>query len=83
MVDIALWDILGKSTSRPIYRLLGGHRTSFDAYASDGLWLIHPSEAASQAEHFAELSFRSMKMRLGRVNPQEDLQAIREIRPSA
>lgn len=54
MVDIALWDILGKSTSRPIYRLLGGHRTSFDAYASDGLWLIHPSEAASQAEHFAE-----------------------------
>lgn len=80
MVDIALWDILGKAMNQPIYRLLGGHRTSLGAYASDGLWLVEPSEAAAQAEHFAELGFTSMKMRLGRLNQHEDLKAIKKIR---
>jgi L-alanine-DL-glutamate epimerase-like enolase superfamily enzyme len=34
-IDIALWDIAGKATNRPIYQLLGGSdRTSLPCYAS-------------------------------------------------
>lgn len=34
-VDMALWDIIGKATDRPIHQLLGGkHRESVRAYAS-------------------------------------------------
>src|SRR5947209_7408295 len=34
-IEIALWDIVGKTTGRPVYQLLGGgFRKSFRAYAS-------------------------------------------------
>jgi len=80
MVDIALWDILAKSMSQPVYRLLGGHRTSIEAYASQGLWLVSSAEAVQQAENFAGQGFKAMKMRLGRINQIEDINVLTEIR---
>ena len=34
IIDVCLWDILGKAVNRPIYQLLGGTRTRVMAYAS-------------------------------------------------
>jgi L-alanine-DL-glutamate epimerase-like enolase superfamily enzyme len=34
IIDVCLWDILGKSVNRPIYKLLGGTKTRVMAYAS-------------------------------------------------
>jgi L-alanine-DL-glutamate epimerase-like enolase superfamily enzyme len=34
LVDIALWDIAGKALEQPVWRLLGGAKTSIRAYAS-------------------------------------------------
>ena len=34
VIDICLWDILGKAVNRPIYQLLGGTKTRVMAYAS-------------------------------------------------
>ncbi len=33
-IDVALWDIAGKATGLPIYKLLGGYRDKIRAYAS-------------------------------------------------
>ena len=33
-VDVALWDMMGKVTGQPVYRLLGGARNRLPAYAS-------------------------------------------------
>jgi L-alanine-DL-glutamate epimerase-like enolase superfamily enzyme len=34
IIDVCLWDILGKSVNRPMYQLLGGTKTRVMAYAS-------------------------------------------------
>ena len=34
IIDVCLWDILGKAVDRPIYKLLGGTKTRAMAYAS-------------------------------------------------
>ncbi|GIP31121.1 mandelate racemase/muconate lactonizing enzyme family protein [Paenibacillus sp. J2TS4] len=80
LVDIALWDIAGKWARLPVCRLLGGEPGIFPAYQSDGLWLVSPAEAARQAEIFAASGFRSLKMRLGRTDRQEDIRAVQEVR---
>ena len=40
-VDIALWDLRGKSTGLPLWRLLGGHNAKVPAYAG-GIDLMLP-----------------------------------------
>lgn len=64
-VDIALWDIVGKSLDQPIWRLLGGRvQESLRCYASqiqfgwsgDGGW-----ELLSRAEDYAEAAAQAVK----------------------
>lgn len=33
-VDLALWDLIGKKTGQPVWKLLGGHRSKILAYGS-------------------------------------------------
>lgn len=64
-VDIALWDILGKATGQPVYRLLGGaYRDRIRAYAST-LMPDTPDDAAREAARWAERGFRAIKMGWG------------------
>jgi L-alanine-DL-glutamate epimerase-like enolase superfamily enzyme len=64
-IDIALWDILGKSLGVPVWRLLGGRRHArMPAYASGG-W--GPAERiAAELRSFVERGdFKAVKMRVG------------------
>lgn len=60
-VDIALWDILGKSLGQPVYRLLGASRTSVRGYASGG-W-APGEEAGDEMAGYAAKGFSAVKMR--------------------
>jgi L-rhamnonate dehydratase len=64
-VDIALWDLLGKSAKQPVYRLLGGRtKTRIPVYASR-LYSVELSELAAEATRYKEEGYRAMKLRFG------------------
>jgi L-alanine-DL-glutamate epimerase-like enolase superfamily enzyme len=64
-LDIAFWDIRGKSLGRPIYRLLGAERDSVPAYASGLCWHDDVSMLEKEAASYVSRGFWRVKMRLG------------------
>lgn len=62
-VEIALWDIVGKATGQPIYRLLGGrYHDTLPAYANG--WYggsRTPKEFATHAREVVAMGYRGLK----------------------
>jgi L-rhamnonate dehydratase len=64
-VDIAMWDILGKSAKQPVYRLLGGRtKPRIPVYASR-LYSVELSELAVEAKRYKADGYKAMKLRFG------------------
>src|SRR5687767_1306190 len=64
-VDIALWDLLGKSAKQPVYRLLGGRtKARIPVYASR-LYSTPLDELAAEAAKYKAQGYRAMKLRFG------------------
>ena len=67
-IDLALWDILGKSLGVPVWRLLGGRKAAnMPAYASGG-WADAGGIGAELAGYVARGGFRAVKMRVGAMD---------------
>jgi len=71
-VEIALWDIVGKATGQPVYKLLGGgFRKKFRAYASI-LFGDTPAETKRIAQQLAAKGFRAVKFGWGPMGQSEE-----------
>jgi L-alanine-DL-glutamate epimerase-like enolase superfamily enzyme len=77
-VEMALWDLIGKATAQPLYRLLGGAvRRKVELAACMG---IRPyDEAKAIARQYLEQGFSTLKTKAGR-RAEEDLDMVRGIR---
>ena len=64
-VDIAIWDLIGKATAQPVFRLLGGRtKQRIPVYASK-LYSQSPDKLAEEARRYLDDGYRAMKMRFG------------------
>lgn len=85
-VDIALWDLLGKSAKQPVFRLLGGRtKTRIPVYASR-LYASELGPLAKEAKQYKDDGYKAMKLRFGwgtsdgAAGMQRNLELIRTVR---
>ncbi|HEY7353121.1 MAG TPA: L-rhamnonate dehydratase [Terriglobales bacterium] len=85
-VDIALWDILGKSAKQPVYRLLGGRtKPRIPVYASR-LYSTKLGELAVEAKRYRDEGYKAMKLRFGwgpsdgAAGMQRNIELVRTVR---
>lgn len=82
MVDVALWDIKGKATGLPLYRLLGGARESVPCYIAGGYYQSDKTidDLAEEMAGYVELGAGAVKMKVGRLRPNEDAVRVAAVR---
>jgi L-rhamnonate dehydratase len=85
-LDIAIWDLLGKATKQPVYRLLGGRtKPRIPVYASR-LYSQKLDTLAAETTKYRDQGYRAMKMRFGwgpvdgATGMQRNLELVRTIR---
>ncbi len=78
-LDLALWDLAGKITGQPCWKLLGGLSDRVRAYASSGT-LRDPGEMAEAAEAYLDAGFTAMKVRFQRGDWRDDIAALESVR---
>ena len=83
-IDIALWDLKGKILGQPVWRLLGGARSTVPAYASGGYY--GPEGEASietlveEMGSYVALGYSTVKMKVGGLAIASDVERVRAVR---
>ncbi|MBH68811.1 MAG: hypothetical protein CMM58_10705 [Rhodospirillaceae bacterium] len=81
VVDVALWDAVGKNTGMPLHRLWGHCNDFIPAYGS-GCWRGYgPEGMVDRAERYVENGFKAIKMQSGIVyDRHQDIQNLARMR---
>lgn len=81
-IDIALWDIKGKATGLPVYKLLGGDRKSVFTYATGGYYVEGAplTACADELAGFVANGFKAVKLKTGGMSMDEELTRIHATR---
>lgn len=79
-LDVACWDALATAADVPLARFLDSGVDAVPAYNSNGLSIAEPATLGAEAKALLEPGFGALKIRLGRADPAEDLEAVRAVR---
>jgi mandelate racemase len=79
-IDMAVWDVLGQSLNQPLTVLLGGTPRPVRAYTSKGLGIMPLRALGRQARQLVDEGFDAVKLRLGRSDARDDMDALRAVK---
>ena len=83
-IDIALLDLKGKLLGQPVFRLLGGGRSTVPAYASGGYYGPEGESAigalVEEMNGYVELGYTTVKMKVGGLSIEDDVRRVRTVR---
>ena len=79
-IDMAAWDALGQSLRLPLVRLLGAAPRPIRAYNSKGLGIQPMKALEKEAVELVDEGFGAIKLRLGRPDAAQDLEALRTVK---
>jgi len=82
-IDIALWDLVGKATGRPVHALLGGAlRSRIPAYVTGFYYRDgeRDDDLRREAALYLEQGYRTVKVKVAGVTPEEDARRVGVIR---
>ncbi|SFP92884.1 mandelate racemase/muconate lactonizing enzyme family protein [Tranquillimonas alkanivorans] len=95
-IDLALWDILGKVTGQPCWKLLGGAREEVPLYVTFGFGSFDRDQLAESARYLRREGVSRLKMVVGhhalrkrmdgadvRAILREDVERVRTVREAA
>ena len=82
-IDIALWDLIGRTLGQPIHKLIGGaFRTRVEPYVT-GFYRRrggdYPADAIREAETHLAAGFRALKLKTG-FGVEDDIAGVRTVR---
>lgn len=79
-IEMALFDILGKSLNAPLYQVLGGAVRSLDVPLRFPVMPVGPQESADVAARMVAEGFRTIKLKVGHDPLEFDLERVRQVR---
>lgn len=82
VIDIAVWDLVGKMLEQPVYKLLGAHKSRVEAYIAGGYYEEGKGlrELAQEMEENLRLGARAVKMKVGALSIKDDAERVRVVR---
>lgn len=78
-LEIALWDLIGKATGQPVYKLWGADKDRVPAYASM-IQLSTPEERVRMAVQLKSEGWKAIKLRAHYPTMKEDVQMVEAVR---
>ncbi|MCL2320210.1 MAG: mandelate racemase/muconate lactonizing enzyme family protein [Treponema sp.] len=78
-LDAALWDIIGKASKQPVYKLLGANKNKMMVYAATSR-LLSPEAHIEQVQKIRAMGFKAVKLRLHRPDYRDDLKVVEAVR---
>jgi len=79
VVEAAVWDLLGKATGQPVWKLLGGRSERLLAYASSGE-LVEPDERARRCVALRDAGVKAVKLRFHHPDWHDDVAVVGAVR---
>ncbi len=79
-IDIALWDIRGKLTNQPLWKMAGGFNNTCKAYCGGIDLQFSLDKLLRSVQGYLDRGFNGVKIKIGKEDLEEDLERIAAVR---